>query len=813
MTPAYEALGLFYLGRQYDLSTRTRGSEPVLYESKDLVTHAVCVGMTGSGKTGLGIGLIEEAAIDGIPVLAIDPKGDLANLALTFPGLTAEEFEPWVDRSMAPDADAPSLAATQADTWRRGLADWDQDGARIARLRSAAEVRVFTPGSRSGHPLALLGSLAPPPGGDAESLAASANGTSAALLALAGLGDEDPQSPERVLLANLLSHAWRAGHTIDLPSLVQQIQRPPFDTLGVLDIDTFYPARDRQALALRFNAVLAAPGFDVWLSGQALDIGALLYTPEGRPRISVVSIAHLPDAERMLVVSLLLGAVLDWTRAQSGTSSLRALIYMDEIFGYLPPSANPPSKLPLLTLLKQARAFGVGLVLATQNPVDLDYKALSNTGTWFLGRLQTERDKSRVLDGLEGAASALDRPTLDRMLSSLTSRVFLLHNVHEAEPVVFQTRWTLSYLRGPMGPDELRRLSADRDAAGDITVPPATRPHAGPRLVPAAAMSRAGTASAVTATVTIPHGGPAAPSRQVLPAGVPEYFVPGPDGHASRYVPALYCAARVHYADARSNLDVTDDLRLLVPIEDGPVAIDWDAAEPAPCAPDALGSQAEAPDARFAPLPAPAASPRSYATWERDFERWILRARPLRLLAAPALRLQSRPGETERDFRIRAQQASREQRDAAVAALRTKHQTRLTRLADRVKKQEDALAREQQQSGQQKLQTAVSIGATVFGALFGRKAASLSTLGRATTAARGMGRSAKEAEDVARAAARVATAQEELETLEADIAREVEALEDTYGADRLVLETVEIKAKRGSVDVQLVALAWTPAGP
>ncbi|NOT44790.1 MAG: ATP-binding protein, partial [Acidobacteria bacterium] len=593
MTPAYEALGLFYLGRQYDLSTRTRGSEPVLYESKDLVTHAVCVGMTGSGKTGLGIGLIEEAAIDGIPVLAIDPKGDLANLALTFPGLTAEEFEPWVDRSMAPDADARSLAATQADTWRRGLADWDQDGARIARLRSAAEVRVFTPGSRSGHPLALLGSLAPPPGGDAESLAASANGTAAALLALAGLGDVDPQSPERVLLANLLSHAWRAGHTIDLPSLVQQIQRPPFDTLGVLDIDTFYPARDRQALALRFNAVLAAPGFDVWLSGQALDIGALLYTPEGRPRISVVSIAHLPDAERMLVVSLLLGAVLDWTRAQSGTSSLRALIYMDEIFGYLPPSANPPSKLPLLTLLKQARAFGVGLVLATQNPVDLDYKALSNTGTWFLGRLQTERDKARVLDGLEGAASAFDRPTLDRMLSSLTSRVFLLHNVHKAEPVVFQTRWTLSYLRGPMGPDELRRLSADRGAAGDITVPPATRPQAGPRLVPPAVASSAGTASAVTAPVALPHGGPAAPGRQVLPAGVPEYFVPGPDGHALRYVPALYCAARVHYTDVRSDLDVTDDLRLLVPIADGPVAVDWDGAEPAPCAPDALGSHAE----------------------------------------------------------------------------------------------------------------------------------------------------------------------------------------------------------------------------
>jgi hypothetical protein len=461
MAQSYEKLGLFYLGRRYDAAARARQDDPVLYDSKDLTTHAVCVGMTGSGKTGLGIGVIEEAAIDGIPVLAIDPKGDLANLLLTFPELTGEAFAPWVDASTAAAKGLTpnDYGRQQADLWRAGLTEWDQDGDRIARLRAAAEFAVYTPGSRHGRSLAILKSLGPPRGTDDDASADRASAVAASLLALAGVDTTSAHSPEQVLVANILTRAWAIGESPDLPWLVGQIQRPGFDRIGVLDLETFFPARDRQQLALRFNAVIASPTFDVWIKGEPLDVGALLYTRQGRPRVSVISIAHLDDAHRMMVVSLLMNAVLEWTRSQSGTPSLRALIYMDEVAGYMPPIANPPSKAPLLTLLKQARAFGVGLMLSTQNPVDLDYKGLSNAGTWFLGKLQTERDKARVLDGLQNAAGGIDRGVLESLLSALPGRVFVMHNVHEDAPVIFETRWTLSYLRGPMGRDDLRRLS------------------------------------------------------------------------------------------------------------------------------------------------------------------------------------------------------------------------------------------------------------------------------------------------------------------------------------------------------------------
>src|SRR5688500_13789113 len=535
----YEKLGLFYLGKRYDLASSARQAEPILYDSKDLVTHAVCVGMTGSGKTGLGIGLIEEAAIDGIPVLAIDPKGDLANLLLTFPNLAASDFRPWVDpsdaaaRGMTPDR----LAEEQATTWAKGLAEWDQSGDRIAALRRAAPVRVYTPGSRAGTPLAVLRSLRATSGEDDEDTRSRVTSTAASLLALAGYAELGPHDRELTFVSAILVSAAAATGSADLPWLVQQIQRPSFDRVGVLDLETFYPAKDRQELALRFNSVLASPGFDVWLDGAPLDIGAMLHDAAGKPGIAIVSIAHLGDAERMLVVSLVLNALLEWTRRQTGTGSLRALLYMDEVFGYLPPVANPPSKLPLLTLLKQARAFGVGIVLATQNPVDLDYKALSNTGTWFLGKLQTERDKSRVLDGLEGGSSPWTREQLDKTLSALRNRVFLMHNVHEQEPVTFETRWALSYLRGPLTREELRRAIGMSDAAQ----------------------------SAPARTVE-------ASEKLVLPEGITEYFLPSPVAPAA-YEPVLYGSALVQYTDVKRGIDVAASVHAITPVTDGAVAV------------------------------------------------------------------------------------------------------------------------------------------------------------------------------------------------------------------------------------------------
>jgi hypothetical protein len=447
----FEKLGAFYLGRTYDVAERRANPELLLYSSRDLTKHAVCVGMTGSGKTGLCLTLLEEAAIDGIPAIAIDPKGDLANLLLTFPELQPADFQPWLDPGeiQRSGKTADELAADTAERWRQGLAEWGQDGARIARFRKAVDLAVYTPGSSIGLPLTVLRSFAAPPqaildDADAfrERIAAAVSG----LLALLGIDADPLASREHILLSSLFERAWRAGEELSMPALIREIQSPPINNIGIVDLETFFPAKERFELAMRLNNLLASPGFSGWMEGEPLDIGKLLYTSEGKPRLSVISIAHLSEAERMFFVTILLNEMLAWTRTQSGTSSLRAILYMDEIFGYFPPSANPPSKTPMLTLLKQARAFGVGIVLATQNPVDLDYKGLSNAGTWFLGRLQTERDQARVLDGLEGASAAagarFDRQRAAATLSALGSRVFLMNNVHEDEPVVFQTRWT-----------------------------------------------------------------------------------------------------------------------------------------------------------------------------------------------------------------------------------------------------------------------------------------------------------------------------------------------------------------------------------
>jgi hypothetical protein len=794
MAAAYEKLGLFYLGKRVDLATGQRLDEPFLYDAKDLVTHAVCVGMTGSGKTGLGIGLIEEAAIDGVPVLAIDPKGDLSNLLLTFPQLRPQDFAPWVDPATAASrgTTVDALAAEQAAAWATGLAEWDQTGERIARLREAARVRVYTPGSRAGVPLALLGSLRAPEGDD-EDASAQVTSLAASLLSLAGLGELGPHSREQVFLAAILSQPAPAGRPADFSWLVESIQRPNFYRVGVLDLETFVPAKERQELALRFNSVLASPGFDVWLAGEPLDAGSMFYDAQGRPRVAIVSIAHLGEGERMLVVSLLLNAILAWTRKQPGTGSLRAMLYMDEVFGYLPPVSNPPSKLPLLTLLKQARAFGVGVVLATQNPVDLDYKALSNTGTWFLGKLQTERDKARVLDGLESLTASVDRSTIDRALSSLRGRTFFVHNVHEPGPVVIETRWALSYLRGPMSREELRRATAGSadssatSAAAARAATPVTAPAAGP-----------------PATTTATRA-----ARPVLPANVRELFL-GPADEASTYVPTLYGSARLQFSDAKRGVDTVQDVHATVPFSDGVVPIDWEQAAPIEVPPEGLLTQPASAQTAFAPLPPAALDAKRYATWTKEFTQWLLRTQRLTLYSAPTVKLMSKQGETERDFRIRLQHAGREATDDAVQKLRDRYAPKVARLGARLQAARDALVRESQQAQQQKTQTAVSFGATVIGALLGGKALSMSTLGRATTAIRGVGRSMKETQDIGRAEAKVQETETELKSLENEMAEEVAALTASAGTEAAV-ETLEIAPKRGAVEIRLVALVWKPA--
>lgn len=472
--PFIEAPTTFYLGRRYDPSTRAITDEVVYYDSRDLTTHAIVVGMTGSGKTGLCISLLEEAVLDGIPAIVVDPKGDITNLMLTFPGLSPQDFEPWInpDDAARKGLDARQFAADEAHRWREGLASWGIVPERIQWLRASAQFSIFTPGSDAGLPISILSSLrAPREGfaGNEEFLREQINAVTTALLGLAGRNAQPVQDKEHVLVANIFEWNWQRGIDLTLEQIIVQVQRPPFDKLGVFAIDDYISERARAKLAMDLNSIIAAPSFQSWMTGQPLDIHSLLYTPQGRPRVSIFYTAHLSDAERQFVLTLLLENMLGWMRTQQGTTSLRALLYIDEMFGVFPPyPRNPPTKEPILRLLKQARAFGLGLILATQNPGDLDYKGLTNAGTWFIGRLQAENDKRRVLTGLEALASLnqnLDLKQVDRLISDLAPRTFLMHNVHDPEgPTIVHTRWAMSYLRGPLTRQQIAVLMRDQKA-------------------------------------------------------------------------------------------------------------------------------------------------------------------------------------------------------------------------------------------------------------------------------------------------------------------------------------------------------------
>ncbi len=800
----YEKLGAFYLGRPYDLAKGEGREGLVLYDSKDLVTHAVCVGMTGSGKTGLCVGLLEEAAIDGIPAIVIDPKGDLPNLLLTFPELRGEDFAPWVneDDARKQGLSREEYGAKQAELWKKGLASWGQDGARIRRLRESADFSVYTPGSTSGIPVSILASFAAPAPAlleDRELLADRVSTTATSLLGLLGIEADPIRSREHILISTILDHAWREGRDMDLAALIQAIQSPPVSKVGVMDLESFYPAKERFELAMALNNLLAAPGFSTWMEGEPLEIDRMLYTQEGEPRISIFSIAHLSDAERMFFVSLLLNQVLGWMRGQSGTTSLRAIVYMDEIFGYFPPVANPPSKAPLLTLLKQGRAFGVGVVLATQNPVDLDYKGLSNTGTWFLGRLQTERDKDRVLEGLEGVAAGsgarFDRQAMEETLAGLGKRVFLLNNVHEDEPVVFETRWVMSYLRGPLTRDQIKRLMEPRRGTGAVAAEAARAPKP-------AAVAAAGRKATARPT-----------ERPLLAPDVPQHFIPlrgsAAKGDELVYHPMLVGAGTIQFNDARKGISVTEETVTLIPLREEAVVLDWQEAVSADLDPADLEAEPVT-AARFGDVPAAAGKAKSYGSWKKEFSDWLYRNRQLELFKSPALKEFSEPGELERDFRVRLRQKAREARDEALEQLRKKYATKIAGLEEKVRRAEQRVEKESEQAKQQKVQTAISFGTTLLSAVLGRKAISRSSVGRATTAARGVSRAMKEKQDVEQALETLEVHKQRLQELEAEFEAETEELRQKYDPSLEELETVAVRPKKKDIAVEMVALAWAP---
>ncbi len=797
----YEKLGSFYLGRVFDMDTNKTKDELLLYDSKDLVTHAVCVGMTGSGKTGLCISLIEEAAIDGVPSILIDPKGDLTNLMLTFPNLAGKDFLPWINlddaqqKGMTPE----DYANKQADIWKNGLASWGEDGARIQRLRDAADILIYTPGSNAGIPVSILKSFAAPPAAileDGELLQDRIGTVVTSLLGLVGIEADPVQSREHILLSTILENAWRQGQDLDLAMIIQQVQKPPVSKIGVLDLESFYSSKDRFSLVLALNNLLASPGFNTWLQGIPLDINQILYTPAGKPRVAIFSISHLGDPERMFFVSLLMNQVLGWMRGQSGTTSLRAIVYMDEIFGFLPPTANPPSKLPMLTLLKQARAFGVGMVLSTQNPVDLDYKALSNAGTWFVGRLQTERDKARLLDGLDSAAASsginFNRSQIESVLSKLDNRVFMMNNTHEDKPEIFQSRWALSYLRGPLTRDQIKTLMDPLKALGLIgsTVSQAPNP------MPSSPVSTASTATQPPA----------------LPPDIPIFYVPvrgsGPSGYKLTYLPRVLGAARINFSDVKTKIELSPSKVYVTAVTDNAIPVSWDVAQELNIPATDLEKSPQS-NALFGNLPSAASQSKNYSIWNRDFANWLYGTQKVELLSSPSLHAVSQSGESEADFRIRLQQSAREQRDEMVAQLRDKYTSKFAVLQERLRRAEQAREKQAEQAKQAKLQTAISFGGTLLSAFTGRKISS-STISKASSAFRGVGRAMDESKDVARAGDTVEAIQQQIKDLQAEFDAETASLQEKTDPSTEVFETVVIKPSKSDILVQLVALVWAP---
>jgi len=805
----YEKLGTFYLGRDYDVGTKQMEDKLVLYDSKDLVTHGVVLGMTGSGKTGLCLALLEEAAMDGIPVIAIDPKGDIANFLLTFPNLSADEFKPWVnpDDAKRKGQSVDDFAADQAKTWEKGLADWGQSADRIKKLRDTIDVNIFTPGSSAGIPVSIVASLAAPAQEvieDAEIFTERVESTATSLLSLAGVEGDPVQSPEHILLANIFTTNWSKGQDVTLESLVSQIQQPPFRKVGVVALDDFLSEKKRGALAMKINNLIASPSFAAWLQGVPLDMQKMLYLPDGKPRISIFSIAHLSDEQRMFFVSLLLTQLLGWMRSQSGTTSLRAIFYMDEIYGYLPPTAMPPSKKPMMILLKQARAFGLGMLLATQNPVDLDYKALSNIGTWWLGRLQTERDKARVLDGLEGAASTqnakFDRGDMEKMLSALGNRIFLMNNVHEDQPVVFQVRWCMSYLPGPLSRAQIKTLMDPKRDQFEITS--AAKPGGGPSPAKAASdddgftpPSEKGKSSAASGSAVRPQ----------LPDAAVEYFMPA-QGDNPSYQPALLRSATVLYIDDKKKINSRATVTVANAIDTASAKVDWDKFLDVPRDIDLSKLDKNPADgATFAELPAAAQKADTYSKIAKDFPNWVYANVQADISYSGQLDAYSNVGESEADFRTRITQKARELRDEAVQELRDKLGKQAKSISDDLASAIAKLQSQKVASSSATLSTVAQIGASLLGSFLGRKG----SLVTATTINKA-GSAWKDSQQASVTAGQVEDLKNQLKALDQQLEDESKKIDAQYDPGSITLETTKLQPQKKNITASAVGILWTP---
>jgi hypothetical protein len=799
-----EKLGSFYLGAAYDLQSKSVTDEAINYDARDLTTHAVCVGMTGSGKTGLCIGLLEEAAIDKVPAIIIDPKGDMTNLMLQFEQLNPEDFKPWInaDDASRKGKTVDEYAQAMSELWKNGLGQWGQGTDRMRLLKQSVEYTIYTPGSDSGVPINILGSFAAPKvdfDSDSEMLRERIQGTVAALLGMVGSKEDPVRSREGILLANLFEHYWRDGEDIDLAKLILGIQNPPMSKLGVFDMDTFYPEKDRFNLAMDFNTLVASPQFQYWLQGEPLDIEKIYFTSEGKPRHSIFYIAHLSESERMFFVTLLLNSLISWMRRQSGTTSLRSLLYFDEIFGYFPPTANPPSKKPLLTLLKQARAYGVGSVLVTQNPVDIDYKGLSNAGTWFIGKLQTERDKMRVLEGLEGAIAEAGGQTLDfdSIIPALGSRVFLMHNVHGDAPVIYHTRWAMSYLRGPLTRPQVKQLMTDRKENRTFQAVSASPSQAAITPVDINQSVRPSIDPGVIQKFFAVWKSSSEAKRELQTA----------DELSLVYEPNMICAGDVRFYDQKRDVDHVKTLSYLTNAPDSMGRIDWDAALPLAGRDFTLLDEPDHPDTlsiSYMEVPDTANSKKEITKIEKEFSDWLYHNQLYNILEHDKFDLYQQENESAESFRMRVQQEAKEERDADVDDLKDKYEAKFRRVEEKIRKEEQDLEEAKSDRSGRRTEEFVGMAETLISVFSRRRSRSLSS----TLSKRRMRQKANQ--KVEESMEDLEELHEDFQSLEIELKEKLDRISEEWDEIASDVEVREIKPRRSDVSLNYVFLAWIP---
>ncbi len=794
-----------FLGGNVDPATHERSGDEVRVDTDTFTTHGVIVGMTGSGKTGLGVVLLEEVLASGLPTLIIDPKGDLTNLCLTFPSLSPAEFRPWIDEAQAKAAGVTpdEFAQQQSELWTKGLLGWGLTAQNITNLRNSTDFTIYTPGSQAGVPVNIVGSLQVPDDmGDAEIVGDEIEGYVSGLLGLVGIEADPLSSREHILLSNLVNHSWAEGHALDLPTLVGLVGNPPIRKLGVFELDQFFPPDDRMKLAMQLNGLLASPSFAAWAEGPPLDIQSMLYGPGGTARCAIVTTAHLSDEERQFVTSLMLSKLVTWMRRQSGTTDLRAMLYMDEVAGYLPPTANPPTKKPIMTLMKQARAFGVGVVLSTQNPVDIDYKALSNAGTWMIGRLSTERDKARLLEGLTSAAGSVDISAVDDTISGLGKREFVLRVPGTDGTSVFTTRWAMSYLRGPMTRDQIGELmGAEREAVTSAAAESVGA--AGPAAPPTGATAQNELGD--DETTVMPEVTDSVPVRWIDVAA-PWLAEAGGNSRGRRLRPIVVARVKLRYDETKADLVHDEEFECVIDAlgdsVDASQAINVDYDDRDLCDDPPDGAVYVMTDAKLT-------NTTFFTGIERDLKDHLYRSRSLEIPVNRDLKLYGRPGETPEEFRARCAAAADDAADAEIAKLRNKYETKVTRLRDQLAAAEDRVDVLEEEADSKRNSELLSTAGSILGGLLGGTSKG-GLLGRLGTAAGRRGRTRASGERVDAAENKVRRLQDQLADLEADLAEEVTELDARWIEAAEVIETIEVPLEKTDISVAQLVLAWLP---